>query len=112
MIDLDKELKDIDTIDIDIKEEENTESNLSIIVTTESNSRSPADPIVIIDEQNLLQPRSQHFTQLGERKILVTKAGGRGKQIAIIQYRLLNTSVYRREDITREDLDLDNNITD
>ena len=49
-MDLDKELKDIDTIDIDVKEEENTESNPSVIVTTELNGGSPADPIVIIDE--------------------------------------------------------------
>ena len=112
LMDIDKELKDIDAMDIDVKEEENTESNPSVIITTESDGGSPADPIVIVDEQDLLQPRSQRFAELGEGKILVTKAGGRGKRMAIVQYGPPNASVYRREDVTGQNLDLDNDISD
>ena len=62
-----------------------------------------AQPIDM-DELDLLKPKSQRAQLDVQRTILVTKTEPRGKRIAIIQYGPQNAAIYRREDVTNEDV--------
>ena len=62
-----------------------------------------AQPIDV-DELDLLKPKSQRAQLDVQRTILVTKTGPRGKRIAIVQYGPQNAAIYRREDVTDEDV--------
>ena len=70
-----------------------------------------AQPIDV-DELDLLKPKSQRAQLDVQRTILVTKTGPRGKKIAIVQYGPQNAAIYRREDVTDEDVKDIDDISD